>query len=105
MCSSYARCHFPSPLNAVGAIGITTSSGTFSGLGVCSAVFAELPSGVLDASLRLKERGCAGTPVCVQVPVISDPVSFIFPHTSRRLDSLQTALHPQTAWLSRSATL
>ena len=66
-------------LKAVGATGITTSSGTFSGLGVCSAVFAELPSGVLDASLRLKERGCAGTPVCVQVPVISAPVSLIFP--------------------------
>ena len=38
MCSSYTTCHFPSALNAVGAMGMTALNPGSSGFGVCSAL-------------------------------------------------------------------
>ena len=38
MCSSYTRCHFPSALNAVGAMGTTVSNPGSRGFGVCSGL-------------------------------------------------------------------
>src|SRR5271170_1556486 len=79
MCSSYTRCHFPSALNAVGAMGITALNSGVTGRGVCSALGAAGAGGAPVSALRVKSSACAATPFCVQLPVISRLFFFNLP--------------------------